>query len=176
MPVPPQVGNVKPHVRKAAKYINETFGVDNIGGYATSGHIPDSDHYKGLALDAMVGNNKSQGDKVANWAMSLEAMTKYRTKYVIWQGKYYDLDPNEMADGVGEPYTGSNPHNTHVHISFWAEDGGPGLEPPFDPILANPFSMIEDWFKENGLRIVMFIGGGVLVVVALVFAVRRGII
>lgn len=101
---------VKPHVRAAAQEIADTFGITNIGGFASSGHIEDSDHYKGLAIDVMT---VSKGQIVANWAVANSK--RLSITYVIWNRHIWD-----SRDGKGwVPYVGTSPHTDHVHISFF---------------------------------------------------------
>jgi len=115
---------VQPHVAKAAAEITSTFGITNIGGKATSGHITNSDHYTGLALDVMTGPNPAQGkgDLIAAWA--LQNADRLSVKYVIWNHRYNGLDGKGWV-----AYTGSNPHTDHVHISFKATPGGSAGDP-----------------------------------------------
>lgn len=101
---------VQPHVRAAAKEIADTFGITNIGGFATAGHIPDSDHYKGLAIDVMT---VTQGQQVASWVV--QNASRLSVTYLIWNRKIYDTrDSKGWVD-----YHGSSPHTDHVHISFY---------------------------------------------------------
>lgn len=111
---------VKPHVRAAAREASQTFGITNIGGFATSGHIPGSDHYVGLAIDIMC--NIQQGGQVSAWAVA--NATRLGIKYVIWNRQIW-----YPGKGWG-PYTGSSPHIDHVHISFNAVPGtgGPAVQ------------------------------------------------
>jgi hypothetical protein len=112
---------VKPHVAAAADEITARFGITNIGGLATSGHIPGSDHYTGLALDVMLGNS-GKGDIIAAW--TLENAARLSVKYVIYNRRYNGLDGKGWV-----PYTGTNPHTDHVHISFKAMPGGTAGDP-----------------------------------------------
>lgn len=106
---------VKPHVRAAAKEISQTFGITDIGGFATSGHIPDSDHYKGLAIDVMT---RTQNQQIANWVIQNAArlsVTYEITLRHIWDSR----------NGKGwQPYSGPSPHMDHVHISFYPTPQG----------------------------------------------------
>lgn len=112
------LGNVQPHVRAAAEEIAARFGIYNIGGRATTGHIPGSDHYTGLAIDVMTGNNPSagKGQLVANW--TLANADRLGVKYIIWNRQYNGLDGKGWV-----PYVGTSPHTNHVHISFKASAG-----------------------------------------------------
>jgi len=109
---------VKPHVRAAAAEIASRFGISNIGGFATTGHISDSDHYKGLAIDVMTA---TQGQAVADWAQA--NAKRLSITYIIWNRHIWD-----SRDGKGwVPYHGTSPHTDHVHISFYPtpQGGGP---------------------------------------------------
>lgn len=100
---------VKPHVRAAAKEVQDRFGITNIGGFATTGHISNSDHYKGLAIDVM---GSLRGQEIANW---LQANAKRLSiTYLIWNRQIWD-----SRDGKGwVAYHGTSPHTDHVHASF----------------------------------------------------------
>lgn len=107
------LGAVKPHVKAAAQEIAEKFNVWYIGGFASSGHIPGSDHYTGHALDVMTSN----GQPIADWTVANAA--RLSVKYVIWNRRIWD-----SRDKRGwTPYTGSSPHTDHVHISFNSPPG-----------------------------------------------------
>jgi hypothetical protein len=43
-----------------------------------------------------------------------------RTKYVIWQRRYYQCVPWSRSDPVGQwvPYNGTDPHTSHIHLSL----------------------------------------------------------
>jgi hypothetical protein len=105
---------VKPHVRAAATEIKSRFGISNIGGFATSGHITNSDHYTGLAIDVMTS---LQGQAVADWAQA--NAKRLSVKYIIWNRKIWDVRDNKGW----VPYHGTSPHTDHVHISFFAAPG-----------------------------------------------------
>jgi hypothetical protein len=102
------LGAVKPHVKAAAEEIAARFQIYNIGGFATSGHATNSDHYTGHAIDVMT---VSKGTMVAEWALANAA--RLSVKYIIWNRRINTLD------GRGwRPYNGPSPHTDHVHISF----------------------------------------------------------
>lgn len=101
---------VKPHVRAVAKQVVQLFGITDIGGFATTGHISDSDHYKGLAIDVMT---TLKGREVSNWAV--QNAKQLCITYVIWNRGIWD-----SRNGRGwEAYHGTSPHTDHVHISFF---------------------------------------------------------
>lgn len=105
---------VKPHVRAAAQEVEKQFGIANIGGFASSGHIPGSDHYVGLAIDVMTS---IKGQQLANWAVA--NAKRLSVKYVIWNRHIYNIGNSRGW----VPYTGSSPHTDHVHISFYPTPG-----------------------------------------------------
>lgn len=152
----------KPHVKAAAKLIQQRFGVDNIGGSATTGHIPTSDHYRGLALDAMIGSDKQTGNAIAAWAIQQNQVT-----YVIWNRRIYDRRNNKGWT----PYRGTSAHTTHVHISFKESGtvdgnvvGGGSAATSLNPTSAIVGKLLQP-LKESGLRVVTFIAGLAILII-----------
>lgn len=110
------LGAVKPHVRAAAEEISGRFGITNIGGKATTGHISGSDHYTGHAIDVMTLTDSAKGQKVAEWTIANAA--RLGVKYVIWNRRIWQ-------NGKWTAYFGTSPHTDHVHISFNTTGGDP---------------------------------------------------
>lgn len=164
----PQLGPVKGHVRSAAQHVEKEFGISNIGGFATGGHMPDSDHYSGLAIDVMT-SDKALGDRVNRWALSSEIASFYGVKYTIWYRMYY------QPDGYKKSYSGSSPHTDHVHISFNNKPGIGGSLGASGSI-ADSGSSIIGFLEESGLRVAMFIGGGILVLAAVYQINQKGML
>lgn len=107
-----RLGNVKPHVKKAAEEISSRFGITKIGGFRTVGSVPGSDHPKGLAIDVMT---VEKGTMVAEWTIA--NARRLSVTYVIWNRRIYDV-----RNGKGwTSYSGPSPHTDHVHISFAAK-------------------------------------------------------
>ena len=103
-----------PHVAAEMAHISETYGVDT-GGFARSGHIANSDHYRGLAIDAMTGSRKDIGN-----AIVAEYQGKDLVKYIIWQSRIWHETTGQWSScGPGCARCGGNCHETHVHISFY---------------------------------------------------------
>lgn len=154
----------KPHVKAAAKYIQSQFGVSNIGGSATTGHIPTSDHYKGLALDAMIGSDVQKGNAIATWAISRPDVT-----YVIWNRRIFD----KRSGGGWGTYRGTSPHTTHVHISFKETGsgenivGGGSATSSLNPVDAL-IGKLLDPIKESALRVVTFLAGLVVLIIGVI--------
>lgn len=72
---------------------------------------PISDHNTGLAVD-LTHDPKNGIDCVEIFQKVKEDK---RVKYLIFQGKIWS---KERADEGDRKYTGSNPHNKHLHISI----------------------------------------------------------
>jgi len=104
---------IQPYARSAAQEISGKFGISNIGGHATSGHIRGSDHYTGNAIDVMGGKGG-----VVRYA--LQNAGRLGVKYIIHNRKYWEPGRAPVR------YTGSNPHTGHVHISFHSGGGASG--------------------------------------------------
>jgi phage-related minor tail protein len=124
-----------------------------MGGFATSGHVPGSDHYTGHAFD--VGGTAWTMETMKNWLVA--NMGALGVKYVIYNHMYYD------ANGA-VPYTGSNPHTDHVHVSTYALGGianeptvalfgEAGVPEAFIPIDNSKRS--QDLWMETGVRLGM---------------------
>lgn len=93
--------------------IMSLFGVSQIGGYRPGG----GDHSAGLALDVMVGGNKTLGDRVARWS---QANAKaLNIKYVIWYQRIW-FPGKSMTEWrtMGDRGGATANHIDHVHLSF----------------------------------------------------------
>ena len=72
---------------------------------------PNSDHNTGLAVD--LTNDPENG---VDCAVIFEKLKEdKRVKYLIFKGKIWSRD---KAKSGNRPYTGSNPHNKHLHVSI----------------------------------------------------------
>ena len=72
---------------------------------------PNSDHNTGLAVD--LTHDPKNGIDCVDIFEKVKA--DKRVKYLIFQGKIWS---KEKAKQGNRPYTGSNPHNKHLHISI----------------------------------------------------------
>jgi len=72
---------------------------------------PDSDHNTGYAVD-LTHDPKNGIDCVEIFEKLKEDK---RVKYLIFQGKIWSRDKAKLGN---RRYTGSNPHNKHLHISI----------------------------------------------------------
>lgn len=111
-----RLGAVKPHVQAAADEIAQRFNIWTIGGYRSTGSVPNSDHPKGLAIDVMT---VAKGDMVAAYAIA--NASRLSVTYIIWNRRIWE-------GGNWASYSGPSPHTDHVHISF-AGSAGPGGAP-----------------------------------------------
>lgn len=188
------VGAVKSWVQTAADEVGNRFNVQTIYGVG-SREIANSDHPKGLALDFMVGNDMAKGDQIAaymqaNWHV-------YSVQYIIW--KEHIWNESRASEGWRQmPDRGSITanHFDHVHVSFQANGrinmvggdiGGGGINIP------NPIDAVKQTvdgikssidainkvgeFVSNGhnwIRVGMFAGGGLLLILALVMLASAG--
>lgn len=108
------LGAVKPWVAASAGEITRRFGITNIGGYRSSGSVPNSDHPRGLADDVMI-KSKGQGDAVA--AYSVANADRLGITYVIWDRKIW----NPSVSNQWRDYDGPSAHTDHVHRSYRAD-------------------------------------------------------
>lgn len=69
---------------------------------------PNSDHNSGYAVD--LTHDPVFG--ISGDDVFFELQKDYRVKYLIFKGRIWS------ADKGNRPYTGSNPHKKHVHISI----------------------------------------------------------
>ena len=84
---------------------------------------PNSDHNTGLAVD--LTHDPENG---VDCAVIFEKLKEdKRVKYLIFKGKIWSRD---KAKSGNRPYTGSNPHNKHLHVSI-NDDCGNDTSPWF---------------------------------------------
>ena len=75
---------------------------------------PNSDHNTGLAVDLT-----HDPDNGVDCAVIFEKLKEdHRVSYLIFKGKIWSRD---KAKSGNRPYSGSNPHNKHLHISINAD-------------------------------------------------------
>ncbi len=113
------LGPVKPWVQANAEHLGHKFNISVIGGYRSTGSVPNSDHPKGLAIDLMC--DIPTGERIvayvrANW-------TRFNISYVIHNRRIWNGPSNEQR------YFGPSPHTDHVHISYKATGTGGGDNP-----------------------------------------------
>lgn len=158
------VGRVKPHVKPVADAVGHKFNVSTVYGYAfrnIEGTSKLSDHARGLALDFMTYTDMAKGQRVANYVLANAGALN--VKYIIWNRQIWQ-------PGRGWTRHTGNPHLDHVHVSFTASgsfEGTPTGESPGSPSVNSGASL--GLFTQTGtwVRVGMFVGGVVLILVAL---------
>lgn len=82
---------------------------------------PTSDHELGNAAD--LTHHPAGGCDAHAWADDLRRRQDPRVKYVISRGRIASsYAVGDWAQWAWRPYTGDNPHDSHVHVSIWASD------------------------------------------------------
>lgn len=108
------------HVRQLVK---DTFGVRDIGGFATDGHAPGSDHYTGRAIDVML-TPLGPANTALGWSIATYLQSNAQSlgiTYIIWDARIWS--PARAAEGwrpYRHPSGRSNAtldHRDHVHVS-----------------------------------------------------------
>ena len=112
-----------PRAAQVRGLVVDTFGVTDIGGFATEGHVAGSDHYTGRAIDVMLTplgpTNTELGWQIATYLQS--RAQELGIKYLIWDGRQWS--PERAGEGwrpYRHPSGGSSPtldHQDHVHVS-----------------------------------------------------------
>ena len=87
---------------------------------------PNSDHNSGFAVDVTHDPDKGIDCTIAY----IDLRNDPRVKYLIFKGKIWSKEKGERK------YTGSNPHNKHLHISIKEECGNDTS--PWFPWLPQP--------------------------------------
>lgn len=109
----------------AGQMVAGIWGVTDIGGYATGGHVSGSDHYTGNALDIMLTPVTEEsielGWEISYWLEdNAEELNIY---YIIFNGKIwkaYDAEAgwqpySHPTGGTSDEYA----HHDHIHVSFY---------------------------------------------------------
>ncbi len=109
---PGSIRGLQPHVVAARQELASKFSFTSIGGFATSGHITNSDHYKGLALDLMT---KSRATLHATGDYLIQHAGRLRVTYIIRDRQIWS---RARSSEGWRPYSGTSPHTDHVHVSF----------------------------------------------------------
>lgn len=118
-----QLGDVKPHVVRAANTIANALGITQMSGYGQRSGV--SDHPRGLAIDIPAA--RTLGDQVA--AFVTQNASALGVKYVIWQQAMWKPSTGTwelMATKSGDRPGYDPNHLRHVHVSF--TDAAPAEE------------------------------------------------
>lgn len=160
------LGPVKPHVRRAANEIALFAGTTDIGGWRSSGSVPNSDHPKGLAIDVMT-SRKAQGDKISAYVVA--NAHRLAVTYVIWYDRIWQGGKWKAYDHPA----GSSPtlqHRDHVHVSFSPTPSG-SAEPPVSPTatLSDAADRVSSWLPST-----LVVGAGGLTLAGLLLVAVAG--
>jgi hypothetical protein len=167
MPTQPQDRSV---TKSAIQYVESRWGI-KCYGFATSGHIANSKHYRGLASDCMTEDAKIHQEIVA-WAMTHPDIDNIISMRKIWS-----------KDRGWRAYHGTSPHTNHVHIDFkglTSPDLGtlPSATPP--AAVASPTGALEPLgaLSSSDLwsRVFQVIFGLALLVYGLIALAGKGVL
>ncbi len=168
-------GKTKPWVSQAAHALAQMFGLKTVGGWRASDPFPD--HPSGLALDLMINdipNGSATGQRMADYAAA--NASALGVKYIIWNRRSWN-----PQRGTWAPYTGSNPHTDHVHITFNSTPGT-GIQQVVDgaqnlgsSVVSSLFDVDKLMNKVEGTTITLTAAafGLVLIGVGVVLTVKR---
>lgn len=127
----------KPGVEQFRAYVLEHFGGGDAGIVRACNIGKPSDHHEGRAWDWAMTSD-ADTDSFFLWLLNndSEMFRRAGLTYVIWNRKIFtSVTPS------WQPYTGADPHTSHVHVSFgWPGARGetsfytaPGPVPPVTP-------------------------------------------
>jgi hypothetical protein len=118
----------KPGVTGLRDILNSAYGRHDSGiGYPCGPGV--SEHKEGRALDYMLNYanpaQRSQAEDIVNWLLATDRhgnrhanARRLGIMYLIWNRRIWG-SYRAASDGDGwRPYTGSNPHTDHIHLSF----------------------------------------------------------
>lgn len=104
---------------------------------------PTSDHERGNAFD--LTHDPVGGPDCNDWAEAVKASGDPRVKYVIWNHRIW----NPSVSPAWRPYSGSNPHTHHMHVSIHAS-GRDDLRPwPWSTGTVPPPIPEDDMFSDQ---------------------------
>jgi hypothetical protein len=137
------LGNTRPHTKQVAKEFAGRFRILQFWGYGRTGS-----HKEGRALDLMVFSSKSGATSRSMGEAIYKAMWADRVRlgveYIIWDRT---ITSTVVSPGQRRPYSGSNPHTDHVHVTF--KDKPPTYRPYLSPRALGPSWFNAAWEKDN---------------------------
>jgi parallel beta-helix repeat protein len=123
-----KLAGLKPVAQRAADYVRTAFGFKgSIGGFATSGHISNSKHYQGLAIDIMIPRG-ALATRITNYFAG-PGYRPFHVDNVIHDHRIYNSGRGWHAyPDRGNPTLN---HEDHVHVDFLnvAPSSGPAPAP-----------------------------------------------
>lgn len=141
IPVAVKMPGLQPPAQRAADYVRATWGVDDIGGYATSGHVTGSKHYSGLAIDVMTYGDKALGQRIYDYFAG-PGYGPFGVDNVIFNRRIFNAGRGDHDYGDhGNPTLN---HEDHVHVDFH-EAGGSGVIPAAAACAVSPVAAGEGW-------------------------------
>lgn len=103
---------VNPYLQETAQDIFSNYDVSNLGVWGDKSHQQrQSDHNTGDAQDFGV-SDPNMGSEIVNKLQS-EAGER-NVKYIIYNGRIW----NPSVSPEWRKYSGPDPHNTHIHVSY----------------------------------------------------------
>ena len=124
-----QTDGLTPRTRRAIHAVMQAFGVTNVGGFCPggcrTGHIPNSDHYTGHAVDFMLtpinDANRQLGDAIAAWLVA--NANRLAVNYVIWNERTWNRGRASEGWRIYTHPSGSSgdtaSHPDHPHLSVY---------------------------------------------------------
>lgn len=105
----------------------------------TSDHNPKPDGRGGMVVDALdLTHDPAHGLDAHDWIRRRAAAMDPRIKYAISRSQLWSPSTGWAR------YTGSNRHDTHVHISVWANDAARGDQMPWFPAPPAPIHLTTE--------------------------------
>lgn len=104
---------------------------------------PNSDHDFGNAVD--LSDDPANGCDAHRLADLLSKANDPRVKYIISNRRIWN--PSRDKPGVWRPYSGSNPHTLHIHVSIHSHARGSTAAwwtPLLRPLKEDPFMALSD--------------------------------
>ena len=121
--LPGSTEGLTPAANRVRQLVVDTFGVTDIGGLATDGHVDGSDHYTGRAVDIML-TPMSLEMTAFGWRIATSLQSNARAlgiSYMIWDGRIWS--PSRAGEGwrpYRHPSGETSPtllHLDHIHVS-----------------------------------------------------------
>jgi len=117
------VDGLTPRAVRVRQLVVDTFGLTDIGGYATGAHTDGSDHYTGKAVDVML-TPRSPAKTALGWQVATYFQSNAQAlgiTYIIWDKRIWSLSdaargwrPYQHPSGKSTP---TLDHLDHVHVS-----------------------------------------------------------
>lgn len=100
------------HVGRSGLYLQEKYGIKEIGGYRANDPYPD--HPSRKALDLMVYNDRKKGSRIARELT--RDHKRHGVKYIIWNQRIWH--PGEGWRKMEDRGSPTQNHKDHVHVLY----------------------------------------------------------